>query len=83
MSSRVSRWGRAQLILQQLEMYGPCLTELSLAEGQGVKKTPHFRAILSDMVHEGYIVVQWAKGSNRQMTRFYSLPSQANRLEGM
>lgn len=83
MSKRVSRWGRAQLIIQQLENVGPCQTELALAEGQGVKKTPYFRDILSDLVSDGYIIVQWAKGSNRQLTRFYSLPEQVRELPGM
>jgi hypothetical protein len=81
-AQKKSREERAALILEQLEKHGPCLTELSLAVGQGVAKTPNFRSIIVELVENGEVVVQWAKGSNRQPTRFFSLPGQITMLTG-
>lgn len=82
MNKRVSREGRAFQVVRDLETYGPALTELQLAELQGVKKTPYFRSILEDLVVMEVLIVQWVKGSNRQPTRYFSVKNQAKRLEG-
>lgn len=83
MQYHASRDERKKRVTWSLASDGPVLTAAQLAKKQGLTKSPNFVAILEEMVKEGSIIVQWGRGSNRQWTRYFSLPSQAPVLEGL
>lgn len=77
----MERKERKRRIIERVGSRGPCLTEKQIANLEGMAKSPHLTGILQEMVEEGTLVVQWARHSNRQQARFFSLPEQAPCLE--
>lgn len=73
----MERAKRKQAIVSRVGRYGPCLTAQQIATGEGLSKSPHLVNLLEEMTNEGLLVVQWATHTNRQATRYFSLPGQA------
>lgn len=80
--AKMSRQGRAQLVVDTLYEADGGLTELQLARAQGLKKTPHFRGILDDLLATDSITCFWAHGWNNRPTCYYILPGRMNRMAG-
>jgi hypothetical protein len=80
--AKMSRQGRAQLIVDILDNTDGGLTELDLARMQGLKKSPYFRSILDDLLATESITVFWAHGWNNRPTCYYIAPGRMNRMEG-